>query len=462
MPLFDSINQQEIVHMRIIRYSIAFMIICTTSSFAQIVEGTLSNHADQTVSLIGFDYYQSYELARDTIDASGHFKLIYDTQYRGMGILKTADNSTLILCLTEPFIKIEGTHLNATNDLQFIESPKNQNFLELEKDYGWHSQVYDAWHYLSTKYEQKQGISASETRKEIAYQISKLEALELKALNTVSPQSYLHWFLPLKKLATDVPKSIQHYTERISKHIKDFRAIDYSNTNFKTSGLFKELIEGHYFMLENMGLPLDKAYLEMNKSTDHIIANLEAQPEILNMVAEKLLRYFEQRSLFPAAAYLSEQLLSDSQCQLEIPVSNAMQKYHILKIGNKAPEIELHSKRLNDYEQPVLLVFGASWCDHCKNDLEKLKNYYPNWLAKKQLAVVYISLDTDKAAYTKTYGDVPWDMFCDYKSWHSKAAQDYFINATPTYVLIAKDGTILEHPRSLAQVDAWVTHKLQN
>ena len=80
--------------------------------------------------------------------------------------------------------------------------------------------------------------------------------------------------------------------------------------------------------------------------------------------------------------------------------------------------------------------------------------------AKKNIAVMYISLDTDKQAFKTAYQNTPWQTYCNYKGWETQAAKDYYINATPTYFLLDKDMKILVHPRSLGQVDAWVHHKL--
>jgi thiol-disulfide isomerase/thioredoxin len=138
-----------------------------------------------------------------------------------------------------------------------------------------------------------------------------------------------------------------------------------------------------------------------------------------------------------------------------------MQKYKDLKVGAIAPEIQLDATTtLSSIKKTVLLVFGESGCTHCKKEALELVGYYDTWQAKKNIAVVYISLDTDKQAFKTAYQNTPWQTYCDYKGWDTQAVKDYFVNATPTYILLDKDMKILVHPRSLAQVDAWVNYKL--
>jgi thiol-disulfide isomerase/thioredoxin len=225
--------------------------------------------------------------------------------------------------------------------------------------------------------------------------------------------------------------------------------------------IYIEMRIAPYFLLENMGQNLDSIYAQMNTSTDYLIKSLKKNDRLLNTVSEKMFEYFEKRSLYPAAAHLSTQMLSQNQGVLSTSLANTMQKYKDLKVGTIAPDIQLDATTtLSSIKKPVLLVFGASGCTHCKKEALELVSYYDTWKAKKNIAVVYISLDTDKQAFKTAYQNAPWQTYCDYKGWETQAAKDYFVNATPTYFLLDKDMKILVHPRSLGQVDAWVHYKL--
>ena len=78
----------------------------------QTLNGTLEQHAGQQISLTGFHYYQSLELSKTIVDSLGHFSLHYPKEYTGMAVLKTQDNSSLVVALTTPHIRLKGTHLN--------------------------------------------------------------------------------------------------------------------------------------------------------------------------------------------------------------------------------------------------------------------------------------------------------------------------------------------------------------
>jgi hypothetical protein len=135
-------------------------------------------------------------------------------------------------------------------------------------------------------------------------------------LQQLPKEAYLYWFLPKQLLVHRMPATARRYTERLPKDITQFRSINFSNPNFKTSGLFRELIEGHYMLLENMGQSLDSIAIEMNKSTEYLITNLKDNEVLLNTVSEKLFNYFEKHSLFAASEYLAVRMLANNQCVL--------------------------------------------------------------------------------------------------------------------------------------------------
>ena len=441
--------------------AILLLIISIAQTTAQTITGQLKQHAGQTISLTGFDYYKNVELATTTADSLGNFTLNYPKTYNGMGVLKTQDNNSLVLALLEPVITLKGTHLTEPNKVQYINSPKNQQFFSMAMGFSIHNNVYQAWRFLQPLYKDQSPLNQQKkVLATIQQELTRIETASQKEINTLPKQSYLYWFMPLKKLVNDMPQTVYKYPERIPQNIQQFRTTDFKNPNFKTSGLFKDLIEGHYMLLENSGGTLDEINAKMDTSTDYLLQNLQQNDSLLNTVSKELLSYFEKRSLFPAAAHLSNQLLTDNKCVLNDSLAKTMQKYVSLKVGNTAPDIQLDNKKLSDIKKPVLLVFGASWCPHCKDEALQLLNYYDTWKTKKDLEVVYISIDTNKNEFETAYKNAPWQTYCDYKGWNTQAAKDYFVNATPTYILLDKDLKILVHPSSLAQVDTWVNYQL--
>ena len=116
--------------------------------------------------------------------------------------------------------------------------------------------------------------------------------------------------------------------------------------------------------------------------------------------------------------------------------------------------------KLSDIKKSTLLVFGASSCIHCKEQTKDLDKFYKSWKEEHELEIVYISLDTNKSEYENFYKKKTWNSYCDYQGWETKAAKDYYVDATPTYLLLDENRKILLHPKSLVHADVWINNRL--
>lgn len=139
-----------------------------------------------------------------------------------------------------------------------------------------------------------------------------------------------------------------------------------------------------------------------------------------------------------------------------------------MKIGNTAPDFTFSSnflapqfnnekpQKLSDIRSEyTLLVFGASWCPRCNEELVKIKELYPGWKAQ-DVEVVFVSLDDDPQTFKNFAGNFPFISMCDYQKWDSPVVNDYYVFATPTMYLLDKKREILLRPNSVAQMDSWV------
>ena len=436
------------------------LIFTVQQTTAQTITGILKHHAGQELSLVGFNNYKTVELAKTQTDSLGNFTLNYPKAYKGMALLKSQDKNSLVLLLNQTFTTIKGTHISETDSLQ-LNATENKLFFNYAMGQGYRTNALNAWKYLDKLYNtqalfKKQEIAKNSIQKEL----KRIKAEDTKLVNSLDKNSYLAWFIPIRKLIQETPTIMRTETERIPEAIAQFRNTNFNNSNFKTSGVLREYIEKHYFLIENMGLSVDSVAVQMNLSSNTLINTIKDNKGLLNNISENLFTYLEKRSLYKSSEYLAVTLLKDHQKDLEIHVINRLEKYVSLKVGNTAPDIQLTNSKLSDIKKPVLLVFGVSDCAPCKKEAIELLKYYDAWKSKKDVEVVYISIDTDKDAYKTAYQNTPWQSYCDYKGWDTKAAKDYFVYATPTYILLDKYMKILVHPSSIGQVDAWVNYKL--
>lgn len=457
MLFFLLLKQIKMKHL----FTIAILLLVNNITYSQTITGNLSQQQGQVITLTGFNYLDAVVLATDTITPQGNFNLSYPKDYKGMALLKTQDNTQLPLVLTEPLIHIKATSLAEPNTLTFINSPNNKQFNTLIQQYTQRTQAYQAWRYLQPLYTNtKTNKAPINTQQTITSEIQRIEQANATAANILPANSYERWFLPLRQLVNEMPNSAKVYTERIPKNIQQFRTIDFTNVNFKTSGLLKQLIEGHFMLIEKQAQPKDSMFAQMNTSTQYLINQLQTQPELLNIVSKHLFHHFEKRSLFKASEYLSINLLEHNQCELEENLTAKLESYRKLKVGNTAPNIQLTAtKKLSDIKTNKLVVFGASWCPHCKTDTAEIEKLYNTW-QQHNTEVVYVSIDEDEKEFNAYYNTKPWQTYCDFKGWDTQAAKDYYITGTPSYFLLDANNKILVRPNTVLHANVWITQKL--
>ena len=319
---------------------ILFHIIIVCSIQAQQVSGQLKYQTGQNIKLLGYNGFETIELASTTIDSMGNFSLSCTTDYNGMVYLETSDNGHLFLVVNEPNIIITGTHLKKPDSIVFENSIENSLFTQYAVEHNQREAALAGWKFLLPQY--KAVPQLKKQKKSLALiqdEIQRLKSEDKQFLQDIDKSTYVSWFLPLRKLIDDMPLSAQRYTERIPQNIVDFRSIDFTDNRLYHSGIMDDLLIGHYMLLENMGQSLDSIYIQMNLSTGYLIANLNGHDELLNKVTNFMFNLMEKRSLFKASEYLALTMLTQNSCLLEDDLSNKLETYRAMKVGNIVSDI---------------------------------------------------------------------------------------------------------------------------
>ena len=273
--------------------------------------------------------------------------------------------------------------------------------------------------------------------------------------------------MPVRKLVSSVSAVAQYRIEEIPTTITAFRALDYTDKRLYKSGLFKNAIESHFWLIENCGKNVDSVYLEMQASIDALLENLIKDEEKLNEVTDYLFDLLERHSLFKASEYLAIKVLNEVSCTINSDLANHLETYRAMKKGNIAPDIvfpdtlvyptsDFHPKKLSDFASNyIVVVFGASWCHSCAEELPKIEASYPQWKVQG-VEVLFVSLDEDPKAFYQFAAQFPFVSITDLKKWNSPIAKDYYVFGTPTMYLLDKNRKIILRPNSVKQMDAWV------
>ena len=459
--------------MKNITICICVILFCFLSVYASgqnTVNGRFPQLANLQIRLEGYDGFNTYHIAGTKISDEGSFDLKYSEADYGMGYLVTEDNNSFVLILSGEDIVLTGESLAYSGSIQIVKGDDNLVFEQYAKEHPRREQTLSAWIYLRNIYKADPlFISKDKPRQAVETEIERIRQEDKDFLNNLPPGSFIRWYLPVRKLISSVPVVAQYRTEEIPGSIDAFRHLDYTDPRLYKSGLLREAIEAHFWLIENSGRSLDSVFIEMNISIDHLIENVVSDTKKFNEITEYLFKLLEQRSLFGSSEYLALKVLNEVSCTIDKDLSSQLESYRSMKIGNIAPDIAfthgLHSpawqpgkspRRLSETESKyTLIVFGAGWCPNCSESLKEIASFYEKWNSYG-VEVVYVSLDEDEQVFKNDVSVFPFISVCDYKKWESEVVKSYHVFAIPTFYLLNERREIILRPNSVQHVNAWV------
>jgi len=113
-----------------------------------------------------------------------------------------------------------------------------------------------------------------------------------------------------------------------------------------------------------------------------------------------------------------------------------------ISAGEKAPDFSGQGGGASSSGKVTILDFWATWCGPCRHALPGLKQLQAMY-GGSEVEVVSISEDEDPAAWSSfvAQNQMNWTQRLDS---NHQIMRQYGASALPTYVLIGKDGTVLQ------------------
>jgi peroxiredoxin len=452
-------------------YVIISLFFIYVYSYSQnIITGTFPALANQQIKLLGFDGFDTYTIDSLQANKTGEFNLSYSTQDYGMAYLLSENEKIFVVILSGKGLKLKGESLANPESIKIIDGIENKLFEQYASEHPRREQTLSAWDYLTKIYRKDSLFAVHEIPKQaIETEKRRIKAEDSLFLASLPENSYVSYYLPLRKLVSSVSTIAQYRTKEIPDAIHAFRTLDYTDPRLYKSGLLSETIEAHVWLIENSGRSLDSVFMELNISIDYMIDNLLQNEKKFNEITDYLFKLLEQRSLFTSSEYLALKVLNETSCTINNDLASQLESYRAMKIGNIAPDFTFKQDALTPSNQTdkspqklsdlkskyTVVVFGASWCPACTNELSDIALMYKKWKGYG-VEVIFVSLDEDKQAFENFAGNFPFISICDYKKWENPTVKAYNVFATPTMYLLDSHREILLRPNSASHTDSWV------
>jgi thiol-disulfide isomerase/thioredoxin len=441
---------------------------------AQSIKGNFPSLKGQLIHLFGFKGIKTYCIDSAKVTENGEFILKYLAKDYGMGYISDSANKIYMIVLEKDSILIKGETLASNESIITLKGCENINFERYAIDHSKREQVLRAWKYLEKIYSTdtlflNQGTAIKSIAKEIKF----VEAQDNDFISHLPNSTYIGWYLQLRRFLSLVPTIAQYSINKIPATLATFRNIKYDDSRLYKSGLLSVVLENQFWLIENMGLPLDTVFKEMNVSAEIILEGVLTNEGLFNEVTNFLFDYFEKHSLFKVSEYLALKAMNQKVVLLSPNLLIKLEGYLTMKKGNIAPEITFTGdiikkgdiitkpSRLSEINsQYKVVIFGASWCSACSEEMAQLLLLYDKWKARG-LEVLFVSLDTDQKVFKDYTSVLPFISFCDYKKWDTQAAKDYYVFSSPTIFLLNQKNKILLKVPYIRGIDTWVDYGMK-
>lgn len=428
---------------------------CSLISFSQnpFIKGNFSEIKNKEILLKGYYLGNQYLISQAKIDQNGNFELKYPVDYIGAAIVEIPNIQSVIILLNKENFNINWNDINNYSSIIFKNSEENLLLVEGMDLYFTNEKKKAGLDYLIPLYNRDKT-----TQQTFILELNKLDNQFLSFKNKIPANNYVKTYLDLRILINKFSKKGIN-KENIDEEINQFNNLELTNPSVIKSGLLFEIIDNYISFVEKNS----PNNIQILKNSTNLFLNKIKNNDSLKIdIAEYLFNSFEKRSLFDLSENLAYAMLNDEDCTLDFNRKSLFEQYRKMKIGTTVQNTEINesSKKilfLNDIKTKYkLVVFGASWCNKCSEELPKLIPFYSEWKEKFNLEILYISLDENIQENNNFSNAFPWITSNDFKGWDSPSVKNFYINSTPTMYLLNKDNQILLKPISAQQISEWL------
>lgn len=410
----------------------------------------------RTVVLMGYEGKRPQCMDTTVVAADGSFTLQYPSFYRGMGQLQVEGvQGEIPVILTPAESRPQPFTFTSTGNLVF--SPNSPNGLYYtyrqkgDKDLSRLDQIGK----LSRYYQPTEGFGL-----DLAEEQKKVELARNRFLSEIDTlRGDVGYFLRLQESLMTMNILLEAQTQPPLQRLKDAqylfeRVFNFDDDRLWHSGILHRLAYS-YFRLSSV--------LEggVQHASDFLASSLANSP-YKNTYIEEIIGVIQAQPTI--AEYFSQKMLeANQQCDdikgndMPSKIKRQLEQYSLLKVGNTAPdELLQNGKHISELPAAYkLIVFWASWCEHCQKEIPELRAMYAD-LKKQDIEVVAMGMDDNAQIHQIVSQANPWVSHFVGRDWNAPTTQRYHVFGTPTYFLVDKNRKIVARPKSVSEVAQWL------
>lgn len=359
---------------------------------------------------------------------------------------------------------------NIPDSLTVLSSESNKlfyQFVKLNKQYKIKS---DLLQLILAKYPKNDEYGYYDNTKNNLVHIQNSYLYFVNKTSQVDRKSFIARYIKSVQLpAIDVNMPVDKQLDYLKAHSLDH--VDYNDDDLIYSDAFTSKSIEYLTLFRNPQLQKELLEKEFMSAVDTILNKAKVNQLVYQHVTEYLIDGFKKFGFDEVIDYIVDNyVIKDDICldeKLQNSIQRRMDQSKHFKIGTVVPGIIIPDSTGKEVDlkeiagDKTLIIFYASWCPHCQELMPKINELYKNQ-DKWKMKILAISIDTSRTDWLNFVQKNNFNLInvSDLKGWNGKAAQDYYLYATPTMFLINNKREIIAKPTNVGEVKKWMEWEL--
>ena len=236
----------------------------------------------------------------------------------------------------------------------------------------------------------------------------------------------------------------------VKNTLKEFRAgyfenVPYNDENILANPTYKEMIDAYVEFIVEPKYSKEEAFIK--DLTGKAKANPKVYSKTAGMLYESLFSRSKEKMLEMFISWYNENKAAVNNPVVDLKVKNlskGMPGGQFMNIvRNDQTDRQISLKDVADKSSCTLVLFWSSECSHCRDEMPLIKEMYEKYHAKG-FYIYAVSLEQDQSKWSSYIhqNGLTWTNVRNMPEATDNPAIQYMVTATPTLILINKEGVI--------------------
>lgn len=427
-------------------FFITAVLLLASSSFAQFkISGEIKNHNNQPVMVRLFKGSTDQLINKVNTDQTGKFQVSIPEKFSGMVRLTIPSKNTFLDILSDNenvSFKSELTAQGISN-VKISEGKTAMGFQEYQKFEGFNDLKNNVFPMVKQIYSPEDEF----------YKAVLKEETRIENSNPNSNLPLLKYFVQMSELSNaqveGKPAAQMHMHKILTRFVND-------NDYLEGSGFMSKLVLD-YLRYSILGAQSQE---EINATLEKEIDLLLEKTDIETKRGQNILS-----SIFivlPAEQFggLLEKYYAKATaltCEITDELKTTLTAHNNLAPGKVVPNIVFKNpikgfKSLHDVKaDKKIIMFWASWCPACNDEMPFVKEYYRNF-KQEGGEIISISLDIDEKAFQEATAGIEWVNYTELLQWDTSGVAEFGVTSTPTLFLVDKDNKLIKRASHISDL----------